>query len=123
MRLALGFVLFAFALPAHAAPETRCGWFTNPTPGNAWLTDKAGEWIIASQGGHQADGDWPPEGYGKGQWVVTNGTSYGYGCACFKVEADAKTKMVRKILSATAKPLAACRDDKALAAAEKKMKG
>src|SRR5678815_3794432 len=52
--------------------ETRCGWFENPTPANAWLVDKNGEWTIGIQGGYQADGDWPniPER----QWVATNNT-------------------------------------------------
>ena len=39
--------------------EMRCGWFSNPTPGNASLYDRDGEWIIGVQGGYQADGDWP----------------------------------------------------------------
>ena len=37
--------------------ETRCGWFSNPTPSNAFLSDRHGEWIIGLQGGHQAKGD------------------------------------------------------------------
>ncbi|HRB21197.1 MAG TPA: DUF4087 domain-containing protein [Nitrosomonas sp.] len=39
--------------------EKICGWFDNPTPANAWLTDHHGEWTIAVQGGYQAEGDWP----------------------------------------------------------------
>jgi len=31
--------------------ETRCGWFSNPTPANAWLWDREAEWIIGVQGG------------------------------------------------------------------------
>jgi hypothetical protein len=33
-------LVFAAAHPAFA--EKRCGWFQNPTPANAWLTDKDG---------------------------------------------------------------------------------
>src|SRR5215210_2248716 len=63
--------------------ETRCGWFDNPTPANASLHDREDEWIIAVQGGHQAEGDWPE--FGPKQWVETN-VHYGYGCACLTVE-------------------------------------
>jgi hypothetical protein len=63
-------VLAVAALPlsgiaADAAPavapraETRCGWFSNPTPNNASLTDRNGEWTIAIQGEFEAKGDWP----------------------------------------------------------------
>lgn len=83
MRLILAAALALLALPAMA--ETRCGWFSNPTPGNAWLTDRDGEWIVGTQGGAQADGDWPS--FADSQWVATNG-SYGYGCACMDVSVD-----------------------------------
>src|SRR5262252_1346146 len=72
----------AATAPFPAASETRCGWFSNPTPGNASLHDRAAEWIIGVQGGHQADGDWPE--FAPGQWVETNG-HYGYGCACLRL--------------------------------------
>lgn len=91
--------------------ETRCGWFSNPTPSNAWLNDRDGEWIISIQGGYQAEGDWPD--FKPSQWVETN-VHYGYGCACMKVTTDDKEKHILKILSATAKPLSTCKKDKAL---------
>lgn len=91
--------------------ETRCGWFENPTPANAWLTDRDGEWIISVQGGYQADGDWPD--FKKSQWVKTN-INYGHGCACMKVTTDRAEMRILKIISATAKPLSTCRKDKAL---------
>ena len=91
--------------------ETRCGWFSNPTPANASLYDREDEWVIAVQGGHQADGDWPE--FGKGQWVETNG-HHGYGCACMQVNVDRNEHRVIKIVSATAKALSACRKDAAL---------
>jgi hypothetical protein len=91
--------------------ENRCGWFSNPTPANAWLEDKDGEWIIGIQGGYQAEGDYPD--FADQQWVKTNG-NYGYGCACMKVRVDYKTHRILEIASATAKPLSACRKDPAL---------
>ena len=91
--------------------ENRCGWFSNPTPGNAWLDDRNGEWLIGVQGGHQAEGDWPD--FKKNQWVRTNG-NYGYGCACIKMRVDHETSYVLEIKSATARPLSACRKDRSL---------
>ncbi len=99
------------AAPRTDKPLNRCGWFENPTPANAWLTDKDGEWIIGVQGGHQADGDWPE--FKDSQWIKTN-VHYGYGCACIKLVADTKTHEVSNILSARALPLKQCRKDRAL---------
>ena len=119
--LFVGFLLSAASLltarpetaVATAAPaaQTRCGWFSNPTPANAWLHDREGEWTIGVQGGHQAEGDWPS--FGPKQWVETNG-HYGYGCACMSVEVDRESGRVLEIKSARARPLSACRRDKAL---------
>jgi hypothetical protein len=97
--------------PPVAQVETRCGWFSNPTPANASLYDRAGEWIIGVQGGHQAEGDWPD--FGPGQWVKTN-VNYGYGCACLQVRVNRETREVVEIESARARPLAVCRRDRAL---------
>ncbi|HEX8293525.1 MAG TPA: DUF4087 domain-containing protein, partial [Pyrinomonadaceae bacterium] len=77
--LFVGFVLLAAvalagrpgAAGAGARAETRCGWFSNPTPANASLHDRDDEWVISVQGGHQAEGDWPS--FGPKQWVETNG--------------------------------------------------
>jgi len=91
--------------------ETRCGWFSNPTPANASLYDSQREWIISVQGGYEAEGDWPdipPK-----QWVETN-VHYGYGCACLRVIVDQETSKVTKIVSSSARPLSACRRDRAL---------
>lgn len=93
-----------------ASVETRCGWFSNPTPANVSLFDRDGEWIIGVQGGHQAEGDWGD--FGK-QWVKTN-VNYGYGCACLKLELNRTTKEVTKIDNFRARPLAVCRKDRAL---------
>ena len=91
--------------------EMRCGWFSNPTPGNASLHDRDDEWIIGVQGGYQAEGDWPQ--FSPKQWVETN-VHYGYGCACLRVQVDQSTKRVIKIESARARPLSVCRRDQAL---------
>jgi hypothetical protein len=104
----------AQATPATAtrpAPPTRCGWFDNPTPGNAWLTDRQAQWVVGIQGGHQADGDWPD--FPDDQWVATNG-HYGYGCACLQVIANARSHEIRRILRARPRPLQACEHDPTL---------
>lgn len=91
--------------------EMRCGWFSNPTPANASLYDRDGEWIIGVQGGYQADGDWPD--FSPKEWVETN-VHYGYGCACLRVRVDRSTAKVIKIESARARPLSTCRRDRGL---------
>ena len=91
--------------------ETRCGWFSNPTPANASLYDRDDEWIISVQGGYQAEGDWPD--FPPKQWVETN-VHYGYGCACLRVQVDHSNKRVIKIESGQARPLSVCRRDRAL---------
>ncbi|MBI5257180.1 MAG: DUF4087 domain-containing protein [Burkholderiales bacterium] len=104
------------AAASAPAPALRCGWFDNPSPGNASLTDRDGEWTIGLQGGHQARGPWPK--FGAGQWVRTGHGSAGYGCACLKLLADAQTQDVLRILSARAQPLSACRQDRGLSGKE-----
>lgn len=39
-----------FAVPASGT-ETRCGWLYNRTPGNWYLIDKDGRWILSQLGG------------------------------------------------------------------------
>ncbi len=109
--LLLAAVTFGSSQPVVEKVETRCGWFSNPTPANASLYDSQREWIIGVQGGYQAEGDWPdipPK-----QWVETN-VHYGYGCACLRLTVNRETSEVIKIVSSTARPLSACRRDKAL---------
>ena len=93
------------------AGELLCGWFDNPTPANAWLIDRQGEWLIGVQGGHQASGDWPR--FRSSRWVRRNG-HYGHGCACLRVLTDASTHTVTTILSSWSRPLAICRSDSTL---------
>lgn len=93
--------------------ETRCGWLVNPTPANAWLIDRDGQWTIGIQGGYQAKGDaWPI--FDKHKWIVTNIGDYGYGCACFRLMVDKVSMRVLELKSAAARPLSACRKDKKL---------
>jgi hypothetical protein len=99
------------AQPLVEKVETRCGWFSNPTPANASLYDSQREWIISVQGGYEAEGDWPdipPK-----EWVETN-VHYGYGCACLRVTVNPDEGKVIKIVSSSARPLSACRRDRAL---------
>ena len=122
ITLAVGLLLVAVVclagqpgIPAQSRTtgfETRCGWFTNPTPANAWLYDRDGEWTIGTQGGRQAEGDWPT--FKPKQWVHTNGSSYGYGCACLQVRVNKQTHEVLEIKSSHARSLAQCRHDPAL---------
>lgn len=100
------------ATPA-AQLETRCGWLSNPTPANVWLYDKDGEWTIGVQGGYQLESDWDWPEFKRGQWVETNG-SHGYGCACMKLRVDKESHHVLEIESSRARPLSACRKDRAL---------
>jgi hypothetical protein len=109
----LAFIAITCALPsamlAAPQPQTRCGWFLNPTPQNVWLYDGDGQWTISIPGEHQAEGDWPQ--FKDSQWVYSGNASYGYGCACMRVVVNAETSEVDRIVSARARPLAACRQD------------
>src|SRR5947208_13721904 len=91
--------------------ETRCGWFSNPTPANVWLFDREAEWTIGVQGGYHLDGDWPWPIFKRGQWVRTNTGNYGYGCACLQLRVNAQTHEVIEIKSERARLLAQCRTD------------
>ena len=120
-RLVSAFLLLATALvsvspgsiarPTLVKSEMRCGWFSNPTPANASLFDRDGEWIIGVQGGHQAEGDWPQ--FSPKQWVETN-RHYGYGCACLRVRVDRSEQQILVIESGQARALSVCRRDPAL---------
>jgi uncharacterized protein DUF4087 len=93
--------------------ETRCGWFSNPTPANISLYDRDDEWLIGAQGGYQVECDWDWPSFKDGQWVETNG-HYGYGCACLRLRVNRRTTKVLEIKSVRARPLAACRRDPSL---------
>jgi hypothetical protein len=100
--------------PSSTTFETRCGWFSNPTPANVWLYDREAEWIIGIQGGYQVPGDWPGPNFKKGQWIITNVGDYGYGCACLRLRVNRRTQEVLEIKSARGRPLSQCRQDPAL---------
>jgi hypothetical protein len=105
------------ARPAAAAVAAvkgvrRCGWLSNPTPANWWLTDSEDQWILATQGADQAPGmDEMPDMSTAG-WVETNG-HYGYGCACMTITADSEGRVTR-VEDASPKPLKQCRADRKL---------
>jgi hypothetical protein len=103
----------AFANPSDS--ERRCGWLSNPTPANWWLTDADGTWTIGAQGGYQAPGIDLLPSFEDDQWVRTNGY-YGYGCACLDVILDRDNERVQEIFSGEVRPLTACENDPALPA-------
>ncbi|MEP6503720.1 MAG: DUF4087 domain-containing protein [Betaproteobacteria bacterium] len=92
-------------------PALRCGWWDNPTPGNVFFTDRDGEWTIAMQGLYEADGDWPR--FARGETAPRNAT-HAHGCACAKMQGDARNHLVSRFTEAHARPLEACRGDPAL---------
>ncbi|MBV5262402.1 DUF4087 domain-containing protein [Synechococcus moorigangaii CMS01] len=94
--------------------ETRCGWFSNPTPGNISLYDADREWVIGVQGGHQVATDWDWPNFAPDQWVVTNAGSYGYGCACMDVQVNGATGTINDIRNVRAQAIAICQQDPAL---------
>ncbi len=124
MRKAMGAVVaIGLAVPmmlaaAQAGPEAsvrRCGWLENPTPGNWWLTDQNGQWVLATQGAPQPTPD-PMDAIpdiSTHDYVKTNG-EYGYACACLEGQFDEATKGVLKVTAFKQLPLQACRTDKKL---------
>lgn len=121
MKFLLPLVALCFwAVPAAAGGaggfENRCGWVDNPTPGNWWLTDRDGTWVIGAQGGHQAEGELPAFPDTPQFWKKTNG-SYGYGCGCLLMKSEKQDKVVLEIKSGRPLPLSKCRSDKSLGAA------
>jgi hypothetical protein len=109
-RLAL---LLLLAAGGAEAAERRCGWFVNPTPGNMWLEDRDGLWVLGAQGGHQAEGTDRLPDMARGGWVATNG-SYGHGCACLVVETDRTERLILRLHAAEPLPLSRCRTDRSL---------
>jgi hypothetical protein len=100
---------------SSAATARRCGWLHNPTPGNWWLVDRDGEWVLAAQGGRQAAGMEEMPDMSEAGWQEVNG-HYGYGCACLTITADPATREVAAVAAPEPKPLAICRADRALPA-------
>lgn len=97
----------------QAGQERRCGWLHNPTPGNWWLVDRDGEWLLGAQGGYQAPGmDGMPD-MSEAGWEATNG-NYGHGCACLTVTVDRDSRRIVQLAAAEPKPLEQCRADRSL---------
>lgn len=110
--LALGLSLLALPTAPLQAQERRCGWLHNPSPGNYWLTDRQGDWIMAAQGARETPGmDRMPD-MTERHWVRTNGY-YGYGCACVVMDANARRTVLR-VHSAEQLPLSRCQADRSL---------
>lgn len=112
--LVLGLAMLALlgAQPAAAAPERRCGWLVNDSPGNWWLTDRDGQWVLGSQGSEPVRGmDRVPDMTTR-EWVRTNGY-YGHGCACMTLD-TAPGRRVQRVLAAEQLPLSRCRADRSL---------
>ncbi len=114
-------LIVALALAAQLAPgaaladEKKCGWIVNPTPGNWWLSDAKGEWMMSTQGGAQAEGmDLAPD-LTVHDFVKTNG-EYGYACGCIEGVFKDSGKEVKKIVAFAQKPLSVCKNDKSLKA-------
>jgi hypothetical protein len=103
--------LLLLSAPAAFA-ENRCGWVQNPTPGNWWLTDRDGQWIIMSQGGYEAPGMDAIGDIAAGDYVADNG-NYGYACGCMNVETNGKDT-ITEIHSFKQLKLSKCKNDKNL---------
>jgi hypothetical protein len=81
----------------------------NPTPGNWYLKDRDGTWVISRQGGYQAEGmDNIPSD--EKEYVRTNGY-HGYGCAYLDVATDTNRMRIITIQRGEALPLSTCRED------------
>lgn len=100
----------AAAVPAKGI--RRCGWLSNPTPANWWLTDSEGQWVLGAQGADQAPGMDDMPDMSTAGWVETNG-HYGYGCACMTITADSEGTVTR-VEDAEPKPLRQCKADRKL---------
>ncbi len=113
-RLAAGALLLVLSHAVFAeeplAEQHRCGWLETQG-GDAILSDRDGDWLLARAGTHAARGDWRPA-FGAGQSVATADGSV--GCACLTVQADPGNHRIAAASSPQARPLAACRGDRKL---------
>ncbi|WP_075293073.1 DUF4087 domain-containing protein [Pararhizobium arenae] len=119
-RLAFAYIFLSISLISSpgVAEEMRCGWLQNRTPGNWWLDDRDGTWIITAQGD-----EYEPQGMGfisaiSDYAYVQTYAGYGYACACLQLEADPHKRRVQKILSVDQRSLRECREDKELPSPE-----
>jgi hypothetical protein len=114
-KIGLVVALVALAPLRPALAEERCGWLENPTPGNWWLKDAHGLWIISAQGGPYAEGVENLPEPAPDRFVATNG-HYGYSCACVSGIFDDHAERMTRLEAARVLPLSVCRGDKALPA-------
>lgn len=105
-------IVLTLNLAAAAAAENRCGWVQNPTPGNWSLVDRDGEWIIMSQGGHEAGGMERIGDISAGDYRATNG-NYGYACGCMAVDTDGES-LINQVYSFRQLAIGKCERDAAL---------
>lgn len=85
----------ATAVEAPPQFETRCGWFSNPTPANIWLYDRDGEWTIGVQGGYQVEGEWPWPQFKRGSGCGRTTTTATAASACNSVLTGRATRCWR----------------------------
>lgn len=124
-RLFLSLTLTLAVTTPVLASENRCGWIQNPTPGNYWLDDGEGSWMMMAQGSDQEPvGMENMPDFSAGDFVKTNGY-YGYACTCMKVETERSGDFgesfvgrITAIYSVKQLPISKCRADKALARPE-----
>ncbi|MEQ5835135.1 DUF4087 domain-containing protein [Marinobacter sp. NFXS9] len=95
------------------AAEYRCGWLDNPSPGNYWLTDRDGKWVIAEQGGKRAKNSELLLPSDESEYVNMN-YGYGYSCSCISAETNKENHTVNIIHSYKQLPLNRCNTDKSL---------
>jgi hypothetical protein len=97
------------------AVEKRCGWLTNPSPGNSYFFDRDGRWILGEQGGYQlADEDEARLPATRRGSAIVDSRGYGYSCSCLNMQVDRKSRRAVRIVSGTALPLKQCRADRRL---------
>lgn len=103
----------------QSRPQKRCGWVSNPTPGNWDLVDRDGTWEIGNQGDEGATGGLPEDRpSGRRWWVETRSGGYGYGCMCLNVRVDKAEMRILEIVSGRSLTLQQCRKDKAIKGSE-----
>lgn len=106
---------------ALSAKENRCGWIQNPSPGNYWLDDGEGSWILVTQGSEMEPlGMENMPDFTVGDFVQTNGY-YGYACGCIEAETERSSEFgdsflgrISAIYGVEQLPISQCRADKAL---------
>jgi hypothetical protein len=124
-QLIICFALTLAGTSALSAKENRCGWIQNPTPGNYWLDDGEGSWILMTQGSEiEPLGMENMPDFTTGEFVKTNGY-YGYACGCIEAETersgdfgDSFLGRISAIYAVKQLPISQCRADKALPSPE-----